>query len=81
MGKFSKAEYADYGSDPAIMGSNFNCLFQSSTRDFPYETLNSSLPIKAPRCQFPSGVTFTSDVTSHENVNCFVIMLFFYNQI
>ena len=55
----TKAEYADCGSDSAIMESNFNCLIQSSTRDFAYETLNTSLPITATRCPFPSHVTFT----------------------
>ena len=64
IGKFplkppTKAEYADCGSDSAIMDSNFNCLIQSSTRDFVYETLNALLPITAPRCRFPFDVTFT----------------------
>ena len=41
------------------MDRNLNCLIQSSTRDFVYETLHASLPITAPRCRFPSNVTFT----------------------
>ena len=55
----TNAEYVDCGSDYPTMDSNFNCLIQSSTRDFVYETLNASLRITAPSCRFPSDVTFT----------------------
>ena len=48
----TKAEYADCGSDSTIMDSNFNWLIQSSSSDFPNETLNASLPITEPRYCF-----------------------------
>ena len=42
----TKTEYADCGPDSTVMDSNFNCLIQSSTRDFAYETLNASYQLQ-----------------------------------
>ena len=55
----TKAEYQDCGSDSPIMGKNFNFLIQSCAKDFASEILNALLSITAPKCCFPSNVTFT----------------------